>query len=262
MLVWFIINKDLKIQTQKYKKWVTAVIFVIVVALITLELTFGIGRSAFAIKVIGQGEVMTAIAHRVRRSCLSNNEVQEINNVSKVQQDILVGAKERTSHSVLYISKYYSDNEGKPPDHEGVCTDLFWRALEPAQIDIQELIYQDMKKNEQEYPLSLWGMDAPDRGIDFRRVPNIEVYLKRYAKSLTLEVNECDFDNLKEWQPGDIVIFKLDRKGPSDHIAIVSDKRESNGVPYLIHNYGVGEVERAGLTRFGEIVGHYRISGI
>lgn len=177
------------------------------------------------------------------------------------QTDILESARERTQHEVNYIDTYYSENEGKPPDDEGVCTDLFWRGLDGAGYDFQELLYQDMIINPEDYPLGIWGVPEPNRYIDFRRVPNIEAYLNKFAQSLTTKVEPCNYENLNEWQGGDIVIFMLDGIGPSDHIAFVSDKRDRSGLPYLIHNYGFGTVEQPGLMNFGEIVGHYRWNG-
>lgn len=172
------------------------------------------------------------------------------------QLDVLQSAQKRTNHSVTYIDKYYSENGGKPPDNEGVCTDLFWRALEGSGFDFQELLYQNMLLNTSKYPLGIWGMNSPNKSIDFRRVPNIEAYLQNHAEVLSIELIECEFDNLSQWQGGDIVIFNLDGIGPSDHISIVSDKRNSQGVPYLIHNWGIGTVEDE--NWFGEIKGHYR----
>ena len=88
--------------------------------------------------------------------------------------------------------------------------------------------------------------------IDFRRVVNLRVF-EEYALSLTL-----DTDKIKEWQPGDIVIFGNDK-----HIGIVSDKRNSQGQPYIIHNGGQPKREedyfkRGEVTEQGRVTGHYR----
>ncbi len=74
----------------------------------------------------------------------------------------------------------------------------------------------------------------PEPNIDFRRVPNQEAFLKKYADSLTTELKPWDQENLRKWQGGDIVVFGP----PCDHVGVVSDKRRADGVPLLIHNAG------------------------
>ena len=97
-------------------------------------------------------------------------------------------------------------------------------------------------------------IQKPDPNIDFRRVANLTVYLKRNHQSLTI-----DLSKIEEWQPGDIVVFSNDRE---NHIAIVSDKRNEKGIPYIIHNAGQPNREEDGLEFYNEyawpIVAHYR----
>ena len=53
--------------------------------------------------------------------------------------------------------------------------------------------------------------------------------------------------------PGDIVVFS-----PS-HIGIISDKRNKDGIPYLIHHGGQpNKEEDCIIKRDMEITGHYR----
>ena len=56
----------------------------------------------------------------------------------------------------------------------------------------------------------------------------MRIFFEEYAVSLTVDINE-----ISEWQPGDIVIFEDDK-----HIGIISDKRNKDGQPYVIHNGG------------------------
>lgn len=49
---------------------------------------------------------------------------------------------------------------------------------------------------------------------------------------------------IEAWQPGVIVIFEN-----SNHIGIISDKRNRNGVPYLIHNAGQPKREEDALIK-------------
>ena len=44
--------------------------------------------------------------------------------------DILLGAQKERDRNPIYVSKYYDG--GYPPDDEGVCTDVIWRALKEA----------------------------------------------------------------------------------------------------------------------------------
>ena len=134
--------------------------------------------------------------------------------------DILQGAKIEAENKPKYKSAYYSG--GYPPDDEGVCTDVIWRALKNAGYSLKDMVDEDIKNNIEEYP-RVGG--KPDPNIDFRRVPNLIVYFERNHILLT-----TDLSNIEEWQPGDIVVFS------NDHVGIISDKRNEKGIPYLIHN--------------------------
>ncbi len=163
--------------------------------------------------------------------------------------DIVEGARIDAKNMPKYVSNYYQG--GYPPDDEGVCADLFWRAFKNAGYNIKDLVDEDISKNISLYPRVA---GKPDPNIDFRRVANLTVYLKRNHQSLTI-----DLSKIEEWQPGDIVVFSNDRE---NHIAIVSDKRNEKGIPYIIHNAGQPNREEDGLEFYNEyawpIVAHYR----
>ncbi len=163
--------------------------------------------------------------------------------------DIVEGARKDALNKPKYKSAYYQG--GYPPDNEGVCTDVIWRAFENAGYDLKSMIDQDIAENLEDYPRV---NRQPDQNIDFRRVQNLHVFFKKYATSLTLELKPTNLVNLKEWQGGDIVIFKR-----PEHIGIISDKRRNDGVPYLIHNAGPYTREANDLMAWRtEIIGHYR----
>lgn len=143
--------------------------------------------------------------------------------------DILEGARKDADRKPHYQSAYYAG--GYPPDDEGVCTDVIWRALANAGYSLKDMVDQDIQSHTSDYP-RVGG--RPDPNIDFRRVPNLTVFFSKNAASLTTEVIPGDAENLREWQRGDIVVF--DR--PLPHIGIISDQRRPDGVPYLIHNAG------------------------
>ena len=120
-----------------------------------------------------------------------------------------------------YDGKYW--DTGYPPLNIGVCTDVIWRAFKNAGYNLRAMVDHDIDiSNEEDYHILY-----PDSNIDFRRVGNLEVFFSKYAKNLTLDINE-----IEEWQPGDIVVFD------SKHIGIISDKRNRDGEPYVIHNSG------------------------
>jgi uncharacterized protein YijF (DUF1287 family) len=135
---------------------------------------------------------------------------------------------------------------GDIPLIRGVCTDVVIRALRAQDIDLQQRIHVDMRKNFHLYP-RLWGLKAPDANIDHRRVPNIRRYLERRGYAI---------DDVR-YAPGDIVTWNLGRGTP--HIGIVSDHLANDGkTPLIIHNIGLGVQEENILFRY-EITAHYRI---
>ncbi|WP_238457914.1 DUF1287 domain-containing protein [Alkalihalobacterium alkalinitrilicum] len=163
--------------------------------------------------------------------------------------DIVFAARKEVEQRTHYKSAYYAG--GYPPNDEGVCTDVIWRGLLGANIILKDLIDQDIIDYIDLYP----RVDgSPDPNIDFRRVPNQYMFFERHAESLTTKLIPGDIENLKEWQPGDIVVF-LDG---FHHVGIVSDKRAKDGTPYLIHNNRPFAAE-VKLTSFSTpIAGHYR----
>ena len=107
------------------------------------------------------------------------------------------------------------------------------------------LVNEHIKSNR-----NLYDIDVIDKNIDFRRVQNLKVYLDNNAIVLTKDINK-----IKEWQGGDIVVFK-------NHIGIVSDKRNKKGIPFIIHHANPYQryYEEDILEYRNDIIGHYRIS--
>ena len=58
--------------------------------------------------------------------------------------DILQGAKIEAEKKTKYKSAYYAG--GYPPDTEGVCTDMVWRALKNAGYLLKDMVDEDIKK--------------------------------------------------------------------------------------------------------------------
>lgn len=171
------------------------------------------------------------------------SEVDYNNNGIDDFTDILNGAKEEAKNHPKYKSAYYSG--GYPPNDEGVCTDVIWRAFKEAGYSLKDLVDEDIRNNRKRYS----NIDVPDPNIDFRRVVNLNIYFKYNSLNLTKDPYQ-----IEGWQPGDIVVFK-------NHIAIVSDKRNKSGIPYIIHNAGQPVREEDSLIRWYKskgIIGHYR----
>ena len=159
------------------------------------------------------------------------------------QTDILNNVREYIATDPKYQSKYYAS--GYPDDEYGVCTDVVAFGLKGAGYDLMELVNEDIRNNNDDY-----NIDIIDKNIDFRRVQNLKVYFKNNAISLT--TNIYDIEN---WQGGDIVIFQ-------NHIGIVSNNRNKNGVTFIIHHANPLQkyYEEDILESRNDIIGHYRMS--
>ena len=156
------------------------------------------------------------------------------------QTDFLQSVRRYIATKPKYKSKYY--RTGYPDDEFGVCTDVIAFGMKGAGYDLRKLVDADIKMNKR-----LYQVDVVDKNIDFRRVNNLRIFFERNAKSLT-----TDLTDVKEWQGGDIIVFKT-------HIGVVSDKRNSRGIPFIIHNGGLFYEEDV-LEYRTDIVGHFRIS--
>ena len=157
------------------------------------------------------------------------------------QLDILNGAIDYINTKPKYKSKYYQN--GYPDDGYGTCTDVVGFALKSAGYDLIELVNEDIQKYPDDYDI-----DVIDKNIDFRRVKNLEIYFKHNAKALTTDIYD-----IVNWQGGDIVIF-------DNHIGIVSDRRNREGIPYIIHHSGPWQrsYEEDILENY-KVLGHYRM---
>lgn len=169
-------------------------------------------------------------------------------------EDIIQGARADVENRSKYKDAYYRG--GYPPEDEGVCTDVIWRAFRDSGFELKDLVDKDIESRTSEYNRVIES-GGPDPNIDFRRIPNLVTYFDKFAKKLTLEILPGDEKNLYEWQGGDIVVFG----GRIKHIGIISDKRNKDGVPYLIHNAGPYAVEEDSLLYWNgisQITRHYR----
>lgn len=114
----------------------------------------------------------------------------------------------------------------------GVCTDVVIRALRDGPgVDLQAAINRDMHAAFRAYP-PIWGLSKPDPNIDHRRVPNLEVLLRRVGAEVAIPTD------LRSLQPGDIVTSGTAGRPP--HIMIVTRRTTWDGMPLMVHNSGGG----------------------
>ncbi|MDQ7780456.1 MAG: DUF1287 domain-containing protein [Planctomycetota bacterium] len=167
---------------------------------------------------------------------------------AKIGENALEQAKVGAKYAPGYFELKYPG--GDLPQDKGVCTDVLVRAFRNAGIDLQQLIHEDMSKNFSKYP-QVWGLQKPDRNIDHRRNPNLMCFFKRFARALSCKTDEKD---LPDWQPGDVVFWRLDKSRL--HCGILVDQRNPKGIPLVVHNLATCCLEDC-LTKW-EIVGHFR----
>jgi uncharacterized protein YijF (DUF1287 family) len=137
---------------------------------------------------------------------------------------------------------------GDVPRERGTCTDVVVRAYRDALgLDLQALVNADMRAAFGAYPRR-WGLRAPDRNIDHRRVPNLRTWLSRHGAALPVPADAGG------WRPGDIFTSLVE--GRSTHIGLVSDRRGRDGW-LIVHNIGAGTREEDGLLAW-PITGRYR----
>ena len=161
------------------------------------------------------------------------------------------------ARSQIGVTRHYSGGYvqlaypgGDVPLITGVCTDVLIRAYRTAfKHDLQKSVHEDMSRHFSLYPKT-WGLKRPDRNIDHRRVPNLQIFFSRHGT--TLPVSQSP----KDYKPGDLVTQMINGRLP--HIAIVSDRLSTDDRrPLIIHNIGGGAQEEDALFAH-PITGHYR----
>ncbi len=170
-------------------------------------------------------------------------------------QDRLIAAAEAQIGVTLHYDPAYvrlTYPGGDVPEDRGVCTDVVIRAYRKAHgYDLQKAVHEDMARNFGAYP-ALWGLRRPDRNIDHRRVPNLEVFFARRGARLRV------MEDARDYRAGDLVTMRL--PGNLPHIAIVSAAMTEDGArPLLVHNIGAG-ARRDDVLFAYDLTGHYRFN--
>ncbi|MDD2909362.1 MAG: DUF1287 domain-containing protein [Candidatus Pacebacteria bacterium] len=172
---------------------------------------------------------------------VNTNEELSVLNQETNTHPLVESARNQIGIVTKYDNQYY--NGGYPPEGRGACTDVI-RALMDQGYDLKNKIDKDMLNFPEEYPYK------SDPNINYRRVVNLKIFFDRYFEKIDLE---------QDWQPGDIVTYDQ-IPGGLWHIAILSDKKNKDGIPLLIHNYGRGVIEDDFLFKWpAAITGHYRL---
>ncbi len=153
------------------------------------------------------------------------------------------------SYDPAYTALKYPD--GDVPKERGVCTDVVIRAIRDGlDKDLQKLVHEDMKANFAKYPKN-WGLKGTDKNIDHRRVPNLMRFFGRKHTEFPISIA----GDKPKFLPGDLVTCTVPPHLP--HIMIVSDRKNAEGVPLVIHNIGGGTREEDRLGDF-PLTGHFR----
>ena len=200
-----------------------------------------------------RGAVTSTIVAALPDSSIKTDLVPEVTRVqpkSPIVRKIVTAAKTQVGDA--YDANYcvMSYPGGDVPRGSGACTDVVVRAFRGAGIDLQKLIHDDMKAHFRLYPDS-WKLGHTDTNIDHRRVPNHIVFFKRFGQTLPIGTSGAE---LKTWQPGDIVEWKLE--GGRWHTGVISDGIGPRGLPLVVHN-GWQCVEQDALDGW-TIIAHFR----
>jgi uncharacterized protein YijF (DUF1287 family) len=155
--------------------------------------------------------------------------------------DVLIGARKTvinadayTREAERYIALAYP--MGDVPRTIGVCTDVVVRAVRNAGIDLQKELHDDIRRARAAYPM-VKGRGDPS--IDQRRVGTLLPYFQRHWERHTARVD----DPTDPLRPGDVIFMDTfpDRAGP-DHIGLLSDRLDAQGLPLVINNWTDGTV--------------------
>jgi uncharacterized protein YijF (DUF1287 family) len=155
--------------------------------------------------------------------------------------DVLIGAKKEvlnaesyTAEAEDYISMKYPG--GDVPRNIGVCTDVIVRAVRNSGWDLQKELHEDIRRTKAAYPMVKGTGDA---SIDQRRVGTLLPYFKRHWEQHSAKLA----DPKDPWRPGDVIFMDTfpNKSGP-DHIGIVSDRVDDQGLPLIVNNWTDGTV--------------------
>jgi len=198
-----------------------------------------------------QSPAPAAFTH-LRKALTKTDPLAPVTPARTLADRIVNGAKAEVRRGVTYDARYVllSYPGGDVPSGQGACTDVVIRALRNAGYDLQSLIHQDMRRHFRLYPRK-YGLSRPDRNIDHRRTPNQIVFLRRHGRELPRAVTGAA---AASWRPGDLVYCRL--PNGLGHCGVLSDVRNAEGLPLVIHN--MGRAAQEDVLSAWEITGHFR----
>lgn len=253
---------------RRKKKTRKRTFFIIVILILVLILLIILSQSQ--IRLFREEKLTQALIHqlpKIKKVEVSHANVTMDKDRDGIndQEDILKGAKlelEKKAKNIITEGSLNYFDGGDPPPDKAICTDIIARALTNAGYDLRMLVNKDIRENFEEYPWELWEVKVPDPNIDYRRPENLIIFFKRNAKSLILEIEPKNSQNLIQWIPGDIVFWDINKNGIVDHCGILSDRPNKENIPYVIHNYiEPGYTVEEDVLQKWLIVGHFRFSG-
>lgn len=200
----------------------------------------------------GDAEWMKALVVLLVAAAALAQDVTEVRAVFLAK--LVAAAVERDGLPVRYDGRYQriAYPNGDVPADIGVCTDEIIRVYRKVGVDLQKEVHEDMAVNFAAYP-QRWGMKKPDRNIDHRRVPNLEVFFARKGETLPISTRAADF------APGDLVSWDLG--GGVPHIGIVVNRYAPVARRYMVlHNIGAGPKIEDVLFSW-KMTGHFRYYG-
>lgn len=173
------------------------------------------------------------------------------------EQRILDSLRQQAQNKVRYSPKYYNIGfpNGDVPANVGVSTDVVIRALRAVNVDLQELVYSDRVANPDRYPLERWANQKPDKSVDHRRVVNLAVFMKHHSRALPLTTWDS-------YRPGDIIFWRIGNGAHPDHVGVVLDEENADGVPLVAElNSQAKRISIRTPANLWPVRGHYRLHG-
>jgi len=180
--------------------------------------------------------------------------------LSEVQKKIVLRSLEMLDEDIEYGYRTYVDT-GYPTENIYISTDVISVVLRDSGYDLMELIYDDMLKHKDDYPMDIKERKDPVKYIDFRDVFFQEQFFKRHALGeLPAEYTPEDENNNFLWQPGDILYFQFDEENPyKDLGGFVSPHSSEDGIPLVIMiSKEFGKVKEVDVLLEYKVIGHYR----
>ena len=154
--------------------------------------------------------------------------------LSEEQKKIVLRLMKLLEEDIEYQYQFYADT-GYPNDKYWISTDVISVVLNDCGYDLMELVYDDMSKHIDAYPMDIKGSKNP-------------------------EFDASDPASILQWQPGDIVYFTVDAENPGKEIAgMISNHNNPEGIPLIIMiTKDLGKITETNALTEMEVSGHYR----